>query len=279
MEFGNLGAWLSTRRIGGAEDAGAAARAAAAAGLGTFWLGDMPRLAELRPLLEASEKLLVGTSIVNIWVHDPAAVVREYAALEADFPGRVCVGIGVGNPEAIREYKRPRSSLEAFLGEIERSIPPERRILAALGPKMLALSARRSLGTVPYFSSVAHTRFARATVGPDAVVIPELACVLDADPERARATARAYAATYLGLRNYTNALLAHGFDAADLEGGGADRLIDAVIPHGSPAEVAAVVDAHLGAGADQVALQVLGGEGVPGAEWAALAAAVKHSGD
>jgi probable F420-dependent oxidoreductase len=276
MDFGDFGAWSSYRRIG-EENAGEAARAAEEAGLGAFWLGGSPRLAQLRPLLEASEKIVVGTSIVNIWSYDPADLVAEYAALEADFPGRVCVGIGVGHPEATSDYKRPLTALETFLDGIDAAaepIPVERRIIAALGPKMLAMSARRSLGTIPYFSSVDHTRAARAAVGPDALVIPEIACVLDEDVERARATAREYASLYLGLSNYTNALLAHGFEQADIEGGGSDRLIDHVIPHGSAADVAAVARAHVEAGADHVALQVIGPDGVPADEWSRLAAAL-----
>jgi len=277
MNFGDFGVWTLYRRIG-RENAGAAARAAEEAGLGTFWLGGSPRLEDLRPLLEGSEKLVVGTSIVNIWAYDPADLVREFAALEADFSGRVCVGIGVGHPEATSDYKRPLSNLEAFLDGIDAApspIPTDRRIIAALGPKMLAMSARRSLGTIPYFTSVDHTRFAREAVGPNALVIPEIACVLDEDVERARATARKYAKLYLGLRNYTNALLGHGFEPADIEDGGSDRLIDHVIPHGSAADVAAAARAHVDAGADHVALQALGGEAVPAAEWRDLAAALR----
>lgn len=277
MDFGDFGAWTSYRRIG-KENAGAAARAAEEAGLTTFWLGGSPRLEELRPLLEDSVGLVVGTSIVNIWAYDPADLAREFAALEADFPGRVCVGIGVGHPEATSDYKRPLSNLEAFLDGIDAApspIPTHRRIIAALGPRMLAMSARRSLGTIPYFTSVEHTRFARQAVGPDALVIPEIACVLDEDVERARATARHYAKLYLGLSNYTNALLEHGFEQADIEDGGSDRLIDHVIPHGSAAEVAAAARAHVEAGADHVALQALGAPAIPAAEWRALAAALR----
>jgi probable F420-dependent oxidoreductase len=276
MDFGDFGAWTSYRRIG-AENAGEAARAAETAGLGAFWLGGSPRLEDLRPLLEGSERLVVGTSIVNIWSYDPADLAREFAALEADFPSRVCVGIGVGHPEATSDYRRPLSNLEAFLDGVdaaERPIPTDRRVIAALGPKMLAMSARRSLGTIPYFTSVDHTRFAREAVGPDALVIPEIACVVDEDVERARATARDYAKLYLGLSNYTNALLEHGFDQADIEDGGSDRLIDHVIPHGSAADVATAVRAHVEAGADHVALQSLGRDGVPADDWRALAAAL-----
>jgi probable F420-dependent oxidoreductase len=276
MNFGEYGAWTSFHAFG-EEHAGAAATAAEAAGLGTFWLGGSPRLATVRPLLEGSANLVVATSVVNIWSYDPADLAREFAALEADFPGRVCVGIGVGHPEATSDYKRPLSALETFLDSVDAAdapVPVERRIVAALGPKMLAMSAERSLGTIPYFTSVEHTRAARAAVGPEALVIPEVAYVLDQDVERARATARRYAKLYLGLSNYTNALLDHGFDQADLEDGGSDRLIDHVVPHGSAADVAARVREHREAGADHVALQALGADGVPAGEWQALADAL-----
>jgi probable F420-dependent oxidoreductase len=276
MDFGEWGVWTSFNRIDEA-DAGEAAGAAEAAGYGTFWLGGSPRLAQVRRLLEGSEKLVIGTSIVNIWGYDPEDLAREFHELEADFPGRVCVGIGVGHPEATSDYKRPLSAVEKFLDGIDaapRPIPTDRRILAALAPKMLATSARRSLGTIPYFTSVDHTRWAREQIGPDADLIAELACVVDEDVERARATARKYAELYLGLVNYTNALLQHGFEQSDIENGGSDRLIDHVIPHGSAADVAAAARAHREAGANQVCFQPLGGEGIPAADWQALAAAV-----
>ncbi len=274
MDFGDRGVWTSFWRIDEGE-AGEAASVAEAAGYGAFWLGGSPRLAQVRPLLEGSERLVVGTSIVNIWSYDPTDLAREYTELEAGFPGRV--GIGVGHPEATSDYKRPLSALEKFLDGVDaaaRPIPTDRRIIAALGPKMLAMSARRSLGTIPYFTSVDHTRAARAAIGPDAALIAELACVVDEDVERARATAREYAALYLRLSNYTNALLDHGFDQADIADGGSDRLIDHVIPHGSAADIAAAARAHRDAGADQVCFQPLGGEGVPAADWSALAVAL-----
>jgi probable F420-dependent oxidoreductase len=277
MDFGDFGVWTSYRPFG-KEKAGEAARAAEEAGFTTFWLGGSPLLEEVRPLLEGSEKLVVGTSIVNIWAYDPADLAREFHELEADFPGRTCVGIGVGHPEATSDYKRPLTNLEAFLDGVDAApqpIPTDRRIIAALAPKMLAMCVERSLGTVPYFTSVDHTRWARDQNGPDADLIAELACVVDEDVERARVTARKYASLYLGLRNYTNALLQHGFEEADIEDGGSDRLIDHVVPHGSAAEVAAAARAHIEAGADQVCFQPLGAEGIPAAQWAALAAALR----
>jgi len=276
MNFGEWGVWTSFRQVS-EDEADEAAGIAEAAGYGTFWLGGSPRLAQVRRLLEGSEKLVVGTSIVNIWAYDPEDLAREFHELEADFPGRVCVGIGVGHPEATSDYKRPLSAIETFLDGVDAApqpIPTDRRILAALAPKMLATSARRSLGTVPYFSSVDHTRWAREQIGPDKDLIAELACVIDEDVERARATARKYAELYLGLVNYTNALLQHGFEQADIENGGSDRLIDHVIPHGSAADIAAAARAHREAGADQVCFQPLGAKGIPAADWQALATAL-----
>ena len=131
-----------------------------------FWLGGSPRLPSLRPLLEATEKLVVATSIVNIWAYDPAQLAAEYAALARDFPERLLVGIGVGHPEATSDYSKPFSAMRAFLDGLDAAEPPlprDRRCLAALAPKMLALSAERSLGAIPYFVPVAHTEAARAS--------------------------------------------------------------------------------------------------------------------
>jgi probable F420-dependent oxidoreductase len=161
------------------------------------------------------------------------------------------------------------------LDRAETPVPRDERCMAALGPKMLDLSAERSLGAHPYFIPVQHTVYARERIGPGRLLAPELACVLDADAERARATARNYAQTYLGLRNYTSNLLRVGFTEQDLADGGSDRLIDAVIPHGTAAEIAAVAHEHLAAGADHVCLQPVGVSGIPRHEWTALASALE----
>ena len=276
MELGQVGIWTTYRRIG--EDrAGEAARLAEELGYGVFWLGGSPRLPSVRPLLEATEGLVIATSIVNIWAYDPAALAGEYAALERDFPGRLLVGIGVGHPEATSDYSRPLSAMRTFLDGLDAAQPPlprDRRCLAALAPKMLALSAERSLGAIPYFVPVEHASAARAQLGAGPLLAPELACVLDTDAERARATAREYARLYLGMSNYTNNLVALGSTGEDLAGDGADHLIDAVIPHGTAGEIAAVVRATLDAGADHVAVQPLGERGIPRQGWSALAEAL-----
>src|ERR1700749_1813984 len=148
MDFGEWGVWTSFNRID-EDEAAEAAGVAEAAGYGTFWLGGSPPLAQVRRLLEGSEKLVIGTSIVNIWGYDPEDLAREFHELEADFPGRVCVGIGVGHPEATSDYKRPLSAVKKSPEGTDAAPPPTptaRRILAALAPKMLATAARRSLG-------------------------------------------------------------------------------------------------------------------------------------
>ena len=248
-----------------------------ALGYGTLWLGSSPSLAQARPYLEASEEITIATGILNIWQHEPADVAAQHAELTRAFPGSFLLGIGVGHPEATSDYTRPLSAMRAFfdgLDAAEQPVPREERIAAALGPKMLALAAERSLGAHPYFTTPEHTRFARERVGPDAIVASELAVVVETDAERAREDARAYAASYLRLSNYTSNLLRFGFSERDLADGGSDRLIDAVIPHGSAEEIAEAARAHFDAGADHVCLQPLGHGPAPVEDYRALAAAL-----
>jgi probable F420-dependent oxidoreductase len=139
---------------------------------------------------------------------------------------------------------------------------------------MLDLARERTAGTHTYFTTVDHTRSARERLGPGKLVAPELACVVDTDPARAKAVARDYAKLYLGLRNYTKNLLELGFSEDDFANGGSDRLLDAVVPRGSAEQIAEVVRAHLDAGADHVCVQPLGEEGIPRRSWTALARAL-----
>jgi probable F420-dependent oxidoreductase len=276
MDLGKFGVWTTYSRIG-EENAGEAARLVEELGYGVFWLGGSPRLRSVRPLLEATENLVVATGIVNVWAYDPAQLAAEYAALARDFPERLLVGIGIGHPEATSDYSRPLRAMRAFLDGLDRAetaLPRGRRCLAALAPKMLALSAERSLGAIPYFVPVAHTTAARAQLGADPLLAPEMAFVLDGDVGRARDKAREYARVYLGLRNYTSNLLRHGFSDEDIADGGSDKLIDAVIPHGSAEEIATALRGHLDAGANHVALQAVGETGIPRRGWTALAEAV-----
>ena len=274
MDPGTIGVWTTYRAIG-EDNAAEAATLVEELGYGTFWLGGSPRLPSVRPLLEATETLVVATGIVNVWAYEPAQLAAEYATLARDFPGRILVGIGIGHPEATSDYTRPFTAMRTFLDGLDHAdepLPRDHRCLAALAPKMLTLSAERALGAIPYFVPVAHTQSARALLGPEPLLMPEVAFVVEEDTARARERAREYARTYLGLSNYTDNLLRHGFTAADIAGGGSDRLIDAVIPHGSADQIASAIRLHFVAGANHVALQAIGEDPRPG--WATLAEAL-----
>jgi probable F420-dependent oxidoreductase len=275
MRLGQFGVWTSYRAIG-EHNAGAAARLVEELGFGTFWLGGSPQLPELRPLLEATERITAATGILNVWRSDPDQVARDFVELSGEFPGRILLGIGVGHPEATSNYNKPLTAMSAFLDALDAAatpVPPDERCLAALGPKMLALSAERSVGAHTYFVPVEHTRAARHRLGERPLLAPELACALDGR-EPGRAKARAYAQLYLRLRNYTKNLLDFGFSAEDIAEGGSDRLIDAVVPSGDAEQVADRARQHLAAGANHVCLQPVGVEGVPRSEWTALASAL-----
>ena len=275
VELGTFGVWTAFRGLG-EENASEAAALVADLGFGTFWLGGSPRLPAVRPLLEAADGLTVATGIVNVWAYDPAQLAGEYAALATEFDDRLLVGIGIGHPEATSDYAHPLRSMQAFLDGIDAvpaAIPPDRRALAALGPKMLDLCRERTRGTLTYFVPPEHTRAARERLGPDPLVATELACVVDTGPASAREAARGYAEMYLGLRNYTGNLLRYGFTDDDIAGGGTDRLIDRIVPHGTAEQIIDAAREHLDAGADHVCLQPVGVKGVPREQWTALASA------
>jgi probable F420-dependent oxidoreductase len=273
MEIGKLGVWTTYGPFG-KERAGEAAKLVEQLGYGAWWLGGSPHVPDVRPILEATSALVAATGILNVWINDPGETAAADAAAREEFGGRFMLGIGIGHREATSEYRRPLETMRGFLDGLDATPAPppiDGRCLAALGPKMLELAGERTAGTHTYFVPVEHTRFARERLGSGKLVAPELACVVDTDPVRARAVARDYAKLYLGLRNYTQGLLRFGFTERDIADGGSDRLIDAVIPHGSAEQIAEVVRAHLDAGADHVCLQPLGEEGVPRRSWTALA--------
>jgi probable F420-dependent oxidoreductase len=273
VNLGQIGVWDSIRSIG-AERVREAAKLAEQLGYGAWWVGGSPHVPDIRPVLEATSTLVAATGILNVWINDPAETAAQDATVRADFPGRFMLGIGIGHPEATSDYRRPLTNMRAFLDGLDAAPTPpptEDRCLAALGPRMLDLAAERSCGAHTYFVPVEHTRFAREQLGPGKLLALELACVIDTDPARARAVAREYARLYLGLRNYTQNLLRFGFSEDEIADGGSDRLIDAVIPHGSAEDIAEVVQAHLEAGASHVCLQPLGEEGIPRQSWTALA--------
>jgi probable F420-dependent oxidoreductase len=256
-QFGTVGVWR-----GVAELSPQLAFALEQLGYGTIWVGRSPGgdLKIVEDLLDATTSITVATGVVNIWRDEPGPIAAAYHRIEATHPGRVVLGIGVGHPEITgARYAKPYQALVEYLDALdEAKVPPERRVLAALGPKVLRLARDRSAGAHPYLTTPAHTRQAREILGPDRLLAPEQKVVLDADPDRARAIGRpTVQSPYLGLSNYRNNLTSLGYTEADLDNGGSDELIDALVDRGDPATVATAVLEHRRAGADHVAVQLL----------------------
>jgi len=230
-------------------------------GYGALWLGGSPDgdLTVVDDLLDATSSLMIGTSIVNIWKDDAALVAQSFARVEEHYPGRFVLGIGAGHPEATQHYTSPYQALARYVDELlERRVPAERIVLAALGPKVLRLAGDRTVGAIPYLVPAEHTRQARQLLGPDPLLAPEHKVVLDPDPDRARKLGRRRVQNpYLGLVNYTSNLRRLGFTDEDLADGGSDRLIDALVAHGSSEQIASQLHQHLEAGADHVCVQLL----------------------
>jgi probable F420-dependent oxidoreductase len=241
-------------------------------GYGTLWIGGSPaaHLRDAEVLLEATNSVVVGTSVVNMWRADPAEVAESYHRLEASHPGRFLLGVGIGHPEQSAVYSSPYATIVEYLDALDAGkVPKDRRMLAALGPKVLKLAAERTLGAIPYLTTPDHTREARELIGPDVVLAPEHKVVLEIDDDVARSFARPYIESYLHLTNYTRNLRRVGYSEEDLADGGSDRLIDDLVLHGTAVEISDGLTAHLEAGADHVAIQQLGKDGpdlLPGYE-------------
>ena len=235
-------------------------------GYGAVWPGGSPAgdLAFVEPILAATEKLQVATGIVNVWTAPAAQVAESYHRIEAAYPGRFVLGVGIGHPEHTKEYRKPYDVLVEYLDELDAAgVPVERRVVAALGPKVLRLAADRSAGAHPYLTTPEHTAEARKVIGPDAFLAPEHKVVLTDGSAEATAQAREIGRQtvdfYLNLSNYLNNWRRLGFSEDDIAKPGSDALIDAVVAHGTPDAIAARLTEHLDAGADHVTVQVLGG--------------------
>jgi len=260
MELGRYGVWHGAQHYGPELAAGLEQ-----AGYGTLWLGSSPEagLRDAEVLLAATSSVAVGTSIVNIWKSPAADVAASYHRLEDEHPGRFLLGVGIGHREATGEYRSPYRTIVGYLDELDDAkVPADRRALAALGPKVLQLAGARTAGALPYLTTPEHTREARRILGGGVLLAPEQMVVLETDTDIARATARDRLGPYLQLSNYAASFQRLGFGADDFAAGGSDRLVDAMVLHGSAVEVAEGLNAHLEAGADHVAIQLLGPEGV-----------------
>ncbi|UXA08041.1 LLM class F420-dependent oxidoreductase [Mycobacterium sp. SMC-2] len=254
-DLGRFGVWLPNRSV----TPELAARIESL-GYGAAWIGGSPdaELAWVEPALERTTSLQLATGIVNIWTAPARAVAESFKRIEKAHAGRFLLGIGVGHTEHTEGYVKPYDALVSYLDELDAAmVPTSRRVLAALGPRVLRLAARRSAGAHPYLTTPEHTAKARELVGNSVFLAPEHKVVLTTDAEEARAIGRRYADFYLDLSNYVNNWLRLGFTEADVRKPGSDRLIDAVVAHGTPEAIAARLKEHLDAGADHVAVQVL----------------------
>lgn len=267
MELGRVGIWWSgSWRVEGTD----AAAEAEELGYRTLWLsnGLGDQLSDrFGRLLSATRTAVVASGIVSIW-HTPAANVTE--ALSRIEPGRsqrFLLGLGVSHAPLVdllgQRYERPYERMVTYLDALDDldggapGVGADRRVLAALGPRMLRLAATRALGAHPYFVPVEHTARAREVLGPGPLLAPEVAVVLEADPTAARELARRYTEGYLRLPNYANNLRSLGYGEDDLAGAGSDRLVDDIVAWGDVDAIAARVRAHHEAGADHVCIQVV----------------------
>lgn len=236
-------------------------------GYGAFWVGGSPSgdLDAIERVIAATHRIPVITGIVNMWRDEALTVAKSFHRIEEAYPGRFILGLGIGHPEAVEEYKSPYQKMVSYMDEIDAAgVPQDRIVLAALGPRVLKLSAERSMGAHPYLTTPRHTRFARDVIGDGALLAPEQKVILGADAARARVVARGNVVRYLRLVNYRNSLLREGWTEDDLTGDGSNSLVDELVLHGDIGDVAAGLRAHIDAGADHVGIQVLGGDPVSG---------------
>jgi probable F420-dependent oxidoreductase len=289
-DLGRVGLWTFHLELQPAARARELAAEIEAMGWPALWIPEAVNreaMANSALLLSATSTLKVGTGIASIWARDAMAAAAAHQTLSEAWPGRFVLGLGVSHRPAVeglrgqaydKPYTRMRDYLEAMANAFYVSPKADEThlVLAALGPEMLALAAERADGAHPYFVPVEHTAFARERLGPDAVLAPEQAVVLETDTAVARQVARGHMATYLGLPNYTNNLRRLGWGDDDLADGGSDALVDAIVAWGDEQAVVDRVSAHHERGADHVAIQVLppDGRSVPMEAWRRLADAL-----
>ena len=260
-------------------------------GYGAVWIPEVAGrdvFVHLALLLSATSRLVGATGIANIWGRDAVTMVGAAKGLAEAFPERALIGLGVSHKNLVEglrghDYDKPLSAMRTYLERMDaspytalRPTTPMRRVLAALGPKMLQLASERTDGAHPYFVPPEHTATARQTLGAGPLLCPEQAVLLETDPAAAREIGRRHTAIYVAQPNYANNLRRLGFTEEDLEGGGSDRLVDAIVAWGSAEDVVARVQAHLDAGADHVSVQALTASfrDVPDAQWRELAPAL-----
>ena len=285
MELAGVGIWSSQLRYGDPAESADAAAELDELGFTALWIPDVGGQVfdAVGSLLTATKRTVIATGILNLWMHSPGDVAASYAALTAEHGDRFLLGIGVSHAPLIDagepgRYRKPLAATAAFLDGLDAApqpVPTDKRVLAALGPKMLTLSATRARGAHPYLVTPEHTASARATLGKGPLLLPEQSVILTEDAEEARRIGKDWLRSYLALPNYANNLLRSGFSEEDVAQV-SDRLVDAIIAWGDEAAILRRVAEHRAAGADHVCVQVLlaDPQAFPREQWRRIAAAI-----
>jgi probable F420-dependent oxidoreductase len=229
-------------------------------------VGGKDGLVQLGLLLAATERMTFGSAIANIWARPPQTAHGAAALLADAYPGRFVLGLGVGYPfqaaQIGRDYGRPLATIRDYFEQMTAEQPlaevPELsypRILAANGPKMLALAGEVADGAMPILVPHEFTASARQVLGPDKILVVGLTAAVDEDPGRARAAARRFVSETVARPGspYAVNLTRLGYAAEEISAG-SDEVVDAIVAWGSPERVAAGIRRHLDAGADHVRL-------------------------
>lgn len=290
MQLGRVGVWTFQLDLQPMAQARAAVAELEDLGYGTIWIpeavGREP-FANASLLLSGGRTINVATGIASIHARSAMTMNAGWRTVSEAFPDRFLLGLGVSHQpmvEAVHRqaYGKPYSAMVEYLDAMDSSrfvaVGPATdpaRVLAALGPRMLRLSAERGLGGHSYFVPVEHTAFARETLGVGPLLLPEQAVVFETDPSVAREIARRHMSIYLQLPNYTNNLRRVGWSDDDITGA-SDALVDAIVAWGTLDQIVDRLRAHLAAGADHVSVQVLPADprALPLAEWRELATAI-----
>jgi probable F420-dependent oxidoreductase len=282
--LGKFGVWSGELRFAGPEAGVAGVRELEALGYGAAWTPggiDDKVLDDIDRLLSATKTITLATGILNIWKHRPEDVGAWWARQTPERQGRVMIGLGVSHGPIIGEAYAQQKPLELMRGYVQQlldaGVPAGHLCVAALGPKMLELSAKMTAGAHPYLVTPEHTAEARKILGPDALLAPEQGVILETDPAKARELGRQALVNYLHMPNYLNSWRRLGFSEDDLEG--SDRLVDALFAWGDAEAIAGRVREHLDAGADHVCIQAIRGPmgaDLPGVHetWRKVAAAL-----
>jgi len=252
MDLGKLGVWYFTEGVP-ASAAAEIAQRIEALGYSALWIpetvGRHP-LAHASWLLANTKTLNVATGIASIYNREPGVTVAAQHTLAEQSDDRFLLGMGVSHVplvEGVRglTYGKPVATMRKYLEGMDASIyvgpkhdEAPKRVIAALGPKMLELARDMCTGAHPYFVSPDHTAMAREILGAKPWLCVEQKVIFETDPAKARSLAREIAKTYIGLPNYRNNWLRMGLSEADLEGEGSDKFIDATFAWGERSALA-----------------------------------------